>query len=173
MSYLKAIIPIIIVIIIGIAIVFNSGQENIEEEIVEKKQWITSGPFSIEKHQYYLGEKIFLTVSGIPISVSGEAVFFRPSEKLIPQEFENMEGVTKDMLQTKEKYLGIQFDGKSKENFNRYFEPRFNEFKNICSTSDLVGIWAIVFQGTDYEPIYFEILNQTASWDDRTFEPIC
>ena len=107
MSYLKAIIPIIIVIIIGIAIVFNSGQENIEEEIVEKKQWITSGPFSIEKHQYYLGEKIFLTVSGIPISVSGEVVFFKPSKKLIPQEFENMEGVTKDMLQTKENKLMI------------------------------------------------------------------
>ena len=100
---MKSIEKIIVIVIIGGIIVFNSSQDvNIEKDNEEVKiQWVTSGPFSIEKDQYNLGEKIFLTVSGIPISVSGEAVFFRPSEKLIPQEFENMEGVTKDIIQTK------------------------------------------------------------------------
>ena len=172
MVNLKIIIPIIIIVIIASAIAFSLEQETIEEEVIVQ-QWIKSGPFSIEKSEYNLGEKIFLTVSAIPKSESGEVMFFRPSDKPVPQKFENIEGVPKDMIKSKIKYLGIEFDGSSKENFNRYFEPKMNVFKNICSKNDLIGEWVIIFHGTDYNPIYFEIINQTSSWENRTFEPVC
>ena len=171
MSYLKFIIPIIVIVIIGGIIVFNSDQDvNVEKDNQVEIQWRTSGPFSIEKFEYYLGEKIFLNVNNIPKDVKGEAIFFRPSlaSNIDTEKYQISENTT-----TKERYLGIQFDGNQKDNFNRYFEPRFSQFKEICSTEDLVGEWVVVFEGTEYQPIFFKILNETASLDNRTFEPIC
>ena len=72
-----------------------------------------------------------------------------------------------------EKYIGIEFDGAKKQNVNRYFKPRLSEFKEICSRDDLVGEWKAVFEGTQYADIDFKIINQTASWDERTFNPVC
>jgi hypothetical protein len=169
MSYLKVIIPIIVIVIIAGAIALISEQET----TVEKEPWVNeSGPFSIEKHQYNLGEKIFIDVNNIPKNVKGEAIFFRPTTTPNLENIKEFEGVPEDFIKSKVKYLGIQFDGSMKDNFNRYFEPKFNEWKGICSANDLVGEWVIVFTGTDYEPMYFEIINQTSSWDDRTFEPL-
>jgi hypothetical protein len=173
MGYLKVVIPIIVIVIIGGIIVFNSNQDvdvgkNNEEEI----QWRTSGPFAIEKYQYNLGEKIFLNVNYIPKDVKGEAIFFRPTSTPDLQKVKEFEAIPEEMIRSKVAHITIPFDGNTKENWNRYFEPRFNEWKGICSTDDLTGEWVLVFSGTDYEPIYFEILNQTASWDDRTFEPL-
>ena len=175
MSYLKVVIPIIVIVIIGGIIAFNSSQDvNIEKDNEEVEiQWITSGPFSIEKYQYYLGEKIFLNVNYIPKDVKGEAIFFRPTTTPDVQKVREFEGVPEENIISKKAYITMPFDGNAKENWNRYFEPRFNEFKNICSSDELVGEWIIVFSGTNYEPIYFEVLNQTASWDERTFDPIC
>ena len=170
MRYLKIIIPIIIIGIIAGAIAANSEQEIVEEET--EIQWVSSGPFSIEKDQYMLGEKIFLTVNYIPKDVKGEAIFFRPTPTPDLQKVKEFEGVPEELIRSKVAYITIPFDGSAKENWNRYFEPRFNEWKGICSTDDLTGEWILVFSGTDYEPIYFEVLNQTSSWDERTFEPL-
>ena len=172
MGYLKIIIPIIIIGIIAGAIAVNSEQEIVEEET--EIQWISSGPFSIEKDQYMLGEKIFLTVNYIPKDVKGEALFLRPTTTPNLEEFENVQGISNDMIKTKTKYLGIQFDGSYKENFNRYFEPRLNLFKSICSVDDLIGEWVVVFSGTEYKPIYFTIVNEKAPWyEDEYFESVC
>ena len=70
------------------------------------------------------------------------------------------------------KYLSIDFDGSLKNNFNRYFEPRLNEWGEICSTNDLVGDWKIEFVGVEYEDLNFRIINQTSSWDERVFQPL-
>ena len=164
----KIAIPIIIGIIIVIAgIIAITNQETTEEQI--EVQWRHSGPFAIEKYEYYLGEKIFLTVQNIPKDVSGEAVFFRPV--IIPNVLES-DGISRDMNAGK-KYIEIEFDGAKKQDFNRYFEPRLSEFKEICSRDDLVGEWKAVFEGTQYADIDFKIINQTASWDERTFNPVC
>jgi hypothetical protein len=173
MSYLKVVIPIIVIIIIGGIIVFNSNQDvDVEKNNEEEIQWRTSGPFAIEKYQYNLGEKIFLNVNYIPKDVKGEAIFFRPTSTPDLQEVKEFEGIPKETIKAKIAYMTIPFDGSAKENWNRYFEPKFNEWKGICSTEDLTGEWILVFSGTDYEPIYFDVLNQTSSWDDRTFEPL-
>ena len=157
------IIIVIIIVIVGIFAITN--QETTEEKI--EAQWRQSGPFAIEKHEYYLGEKIFLTVHDIPRDVSGEAIFYRPV--IITNV--GSDGISSDMNAGK-KYIGIKFDGENKQNFNRYFEPRLNEIKGICSRGDLVGDWKLVFEGTQYADIDFKIINQTASWDERTFETI-
>ena len=165
----KIVIPIIlaIVIILGV-IIFNS--EQVVEEGLEKIQWITSGPFQLEKNQYYLGEKIFITARDIPTNLSGEVIFFRPLgvDNILSAEqlSENkLEGVPIELISKKVKHLGIKFDGEKKQNFNRYFEPKLSEWRGICSTDDLIGEWVMVFYGTQYEPINFIILDEIAPWE--------
>jgi hypothetical protein len=71
MVNIKIIIPIIIVIIIAGVILFNSEQEIIETEIKEEP-WHASGPFSIDKIEYNLGEKIFIIVNDLKTEYKGE-----------------------------------------------------------------------------------------------------
>ena len=168
----KSIIGIIIGIgvfgiIIGGAIEFNSEKE------MEGIPWReASGPFQIEKYEYYLGEKIFFNAVNIPTDQKGEIIFFKPANDEIKKYPKEFEGIPEELISKKEKYIKMDFDGKNKQNFNKFFEPRFNEWKGICSRSDIVGEWIIVFSGTELEPIYFTILNQTMPGDQRTFQPI-
>jgi hypothetical protein len=168
-SIIGIIVGILIVgILIGGAIEFNAEKER------EGVPWREgSGPFQIEKYEYYLGEKIFINAVDIPADEKGEIIFFRPAADGVNKVPKEYEGISGELISAKVKYMAIQFDGKEKQNFNKYFEPKFNEWKGICSTDDLVGEWVMTFYGTQYEPIHFTILNQTSSWDDRTYEPIC
>ena len=174
----KIAIPIVIVIIIVIVGIIGITNQEITENEIEKP-WITSGPFSIEKQEYNLGEKIFVNARNIPIEVKGEVLFFRPTliQFISPMDesdgLDKFEGISKDLVSKKKKYLAIHFDGKNKQDFNKYFEPKLSKWKNICSVNDLVGEWVIVFYGTQYKEIHFKIINQTSSWDERTFESVC
>ena len=155
MIKVKIIIPIIIIIIIaGTLIIFTPNEETSKNKIEEK--WIKSGPFSIDKSEYNLGEKIFIVVDGLKQEDKGKVIFFRP---LNSTAWSN--------------YITMDFDGANKTQFNLYFEPNLSELKNICSTNDLVGEWVVQFIGTEYSDINFEIMNQTSSWDERTFDPVC
>ena len=92
---IESIIEIIIVIagIIAIAgIIVIANQETTKEQI--KVQWRESGSFTIEKYEYYLDEKNFLTVQNIPNDTSGEVVFFRPV--IIPNVL-GSDGISRDM----------------------------------------------------------------------------
>ena len=150
------IISVIIgIIIIASAVLLNSNQETVEEEWTN--DIVRSGPFAIDKSQYNLGEKIFITVTNLPEDEKGEMIFFRPME--------NGDGWRN--------YTTMKFDGQAKEQFNLYFEPKLSEMKKICTTNELTGIWMVKFVGTEYSNMSFEILNQTSSWDDRVFEPVC
>jgi len=172
MVSLKSIIGIIVgIAIVGIAIggaiEFNAERER------EGVPWREgSGPFQIEKYEYYLGEKIFMNAVDIPADTAGEIVFFRPAPDRVNKVPKEYEGIPGELIAKKVKYMGIKFDGEKKSNFNKYFEPRFNEWKGICSTSDLVGEWVMTFSGTQYEPIHFTVLNYTMPGDTRTFEPL-
>ena len=157
MIKVKVIIPIIVVIIIIIAgalVIFTTNEEVSKNKIEEK--WVKSGPFSIDKIEYNLGEKIFISVNGLKEKDKGKIVFFQP---LNNTSWRN--------------YITIDFDGKYKTQFNSYFEPRLSELKKLCSTNELVGEWVVKFIGTEYSDINFKIMNQTSSWDTRTFEPVC
>ena len=155
MIKVKVIISIIIIIIIAVAlIVFTSNEETSKNEINEI--WVKSGPFEIDKRQYNVGEKIFLTTRDLSPEDKGMVKFLRPLN---------------DTHHTT--HIKIPFDGKDKEQFNYYFEPRLFGLRGICSMNDIAGNWIVEFTGTQYQDINFEILNQTSSWDDRVFEPIC
>ena len=155
MIKVKVIIPIIIIIIIaGSLIVFTSNDETSKNDIAD--EWVKSGPFEIDKEQYNVGEKIFLSTNGLLPEDKGTVQFLRPLN---------------DTHHTS--HIKIPFDGMGKEQFNYYFEPRLFEWKGICSIDDIAGTWIVKFVGTQYEDINFEILAQPSSWDDRTFEPVC
>ena len=158
----------IIGIVIGGAIEFNSEKER------EGVPWReASGPFQIEKYEYYLGEKIFFNAINIPTDVKGEILFLRPELDRSNLKIKELEGISEELVSKKVKYIGIEFNGENKQNFNKFFEPRFSEWNGICSRDDLVGQWIIVFLGTQYENINFTVLNQTMPQDTRLFEPIC
>ena len=157
MISIKVIIPvitIIIIIIAGILITFTPNEETSKNKIEEK--WIKSGPFEIDKNQYNVGEKIFLTVKELSPEEKGIVQFLRP------------------INDTHHKaYIKMPFNGMDKSQFNYYFEPRLFEWKGICSVEDIAGNWIVEFSGTQYEDINFEILAKPSSWDSRTFEPVC
>ena len=160
------IISIIIgIIITGSVILLNSNQvveevvrDRLGETVEEKweRERVTSGPFSIDKSQYNLGEKIFITVSDLSENEKGQMIFFREANSTMWKE-----------------YITIDYNGQQKNQFNLYFEPQLSEMKNICSTNELVGPWIVKFIGTEFPDINFKLLNQTSSWDKRTFEPVC
>jgi hypothetical protein len=151
----KIIIPIVIIIIIaGALITFTPDEEASKNKIEE--EWVKSGPFSIDKSEYNLGEKIFIVVNGLKQEDKGKVIFFRPLNNTA---WSN--------------YITMDFDGKNKARFNLYFEPKLSELKNICSGNELEGEWVVKFIGTEYPDINFKILNQTSSWDKRTFDPVC
>ena len=155
MIKLKIIISIIIIIIIaGALIIFTANEESSKNKIEQK--WVKSGPFEIDKSQYNMGEKIFLTTTGLLPEEKGMVQFLRPINN------------THHTI-----YIKIPFDGMQKEQFNYYFEPRFNEYNGLCSIDDIAGNWIVRFIGTSYQEINFKIMNQSSSWDERTFEPIC
>ena len=151
----KIIIPIVIVIIIaGALITFTPNEEESKNKIEE--EWIKSGPFSIDKTEYNLGEKIFIVVDGLKQEDKGKVIFFRPLNNTA---WSN--------------YITMDFDGRNKVQFNLYFEPKLSELRKICSTNELTGTWVVKFIGTEYSDINFKIMNQTSSWDKRTFDPVC
>ena len=155
MVNVKVIIPIIIIIIIAASlIIFTPNEETTKNEIEEK--WIGSGPFAIDKAQYNVGEKIFLDTDGLKFDDKGAIEFLRP------------------INDTHHKvYSKIPFDGMNKQQFNYYFEPRLQTYTGICSMDDIAGNWIVKFSGTQYEDMNFKIINQSSSWDDRTFEAVC
>ena len=82
MVSVKSIIAIIVgIAIVGIAIGGAIGGA-IEFETEKEREGVPlregSGPFQIEKYEYYLGEKIFFNAVNISADEKGEIVFFRP-----------------------------------------------------------------------------------------------
>ena len=161
MNKFKVIIPIIIIIIIaGLLIIFTSDEDNdrnrTEHVTNIDGEWIKSGSFEIDKSEYHIGEKVFLSTTNLLPEDKGIVQFFRP------------------LNDTHHKsYIKIPFDGMEKSKFNYYFEPSLQIYTKICSMDDIAGNWIVKFSGTQYEDINFEILAQPSSWDKRTFEPIC
>ena len=174
----------IIIIIVGIISVFNQeskqnesidiefGETTSENPIIDEKldeieknaeenyfkpaprEWITSGPFQIDRSEYLLGEKIFLRIGGLGEEEKGQIAFLRPSNET-----------------HYEVYSTIPFDGSNKPAFNYYVSPSLSAIFNICTPEDLAGEWVVVFRGTDYPNIKFKILDEVLPGDD--FSPIC
>lgn len=128
---------------------------NLENEYSPKeREWITSGPFQIDRSKYAIGEKIFLVIGGLDANEKGQVAFMRPLND------------THYSV-----YLTIPFDGVAKPAFNYYIDPQISKARGICSVDDIIGKWAVVFRGTDYPNLYFEITDDVVP--GTNIEPEC
>ena len=148
----------VVIIIIGVIILAISNEEikdtKIVEEIKDTKQ--KSGPFQINKLEYKLGERIFLRAEGLQSQDKGNIIITRPLDDVY------------NIL-----YKKIPFDGELKSNFNQMFEPELSARENICDVEDLTGYWYIVFEGTSYSDIKFEVLEEVVLDITKFSEPVC
>ncbi len=128
---------------------------NLENEYSPKeREWITSGPFQIDRSKYAIGEKIFLVIGGLNVNEKGQVAVMRPLND------------THYSV-----YLTIPFDGAAKPEFNYYIEPKISGVRGICSVDDITGKWAMVFRGTDYPNLNFEITKEVVPGTD--IESVC
>ena len=121
---------------------------------VEPRIWQTSGPFQIDRLEYALGEKIFIRIGDLSFQEKGSIAVMRP--------------VNSTHFSV---YLTIPFDGANKAAFNYYLEPQLSKVRSLCSIDDVLGGWTLVFRGTNYPNLNFEIINKTVpgiNWD-----PVC
>ena len=128
---------------------------NLENDYSPKeREWQTSGPFQIDRSKYAIGEKIFLVIGGLNANEKGEVAFMRPLNS------------THSSV-----YITIPFDGAAKPAFNYYIDPQISKARGICSTDDITGKWAVVFRGTNYPNLYFEITKDVVP--GTNVEPVC
>jgi hypothetical protein len=130
---------------------------NLENEYSPKdREWITSGPFQIDRSEYVLGEKIFLRIGGLNYDEKGEAAFLRPLNS------------THYSV-----YLTVPFDGSDKSAFNYYLQPQLTKTRGFCTVDDFIGDWRVVFRGTDYPNLEFKITKDILPGDEKDFVPVC
>ena len=128
---------------------------NLENEYSPKeREWITSGPFQIDRSKYAIGEKIFIVIGGLNVNEKGQIAVMRPLND------------THYSV-----YLTIPFDGATKPAFNYYIEPQISSTRGICSVDDITGKWAMVFRGTDYPNLNFEITKDVVP--GTNIESVC
>jgi len=172
---------VIAVIVIGVIFVQlslsdenNDEQENIiltnetekmndEKEMLPRNQtvytvpprdWQISGPFEIDRKQYALGENIFLRVGVLAPDEKGQAAFLRTFNDT-----------------HYEVYFTISFDS-SKPVFNQYFKPHVSKVNGICSKDYLIGNWTVVFQGTNYPNLKFEIIDLIVTGEEEDYNKV-
>jgi hypothetical protein len=132
-------------------------EKRLENEYSAKdREWLTSGPFQIDRSEYVLGEKIFLRVGLLGLEEKGEVVFLKP-------------------LNTThyEVYLTIPFDGSDTATFNYYLQPSLSKIRGYCSVDEFVGDWRVVFKGTDYLNLEFKITEDILPGDEEHYESVC
>ena len=130
---------------------------NLENEYSPKpREWITSGPFQIDRSEYVLGEKIFVRIGGLSYDEKGQVTFLRPLNS------------THYSV-----YWTIPFDGSSKSAFNYYLEPQLSKNKGYCTVDDFIGDWRIVFRGTDYKNLEFKITEEILPGSEEKYQSVC
>jgi len=130
---------------------------NLENEYSPKeREWITSGPFQIDRSKYVIGEKIFLVIGGLEYEEKGQVAFLRP----LNDTYNSV-------------YLTVPFDGAKKNAFNYYIQPQLSKTRGLCTIDDIVGSWTVVFRGTDYKNLKFEITDKIIPGDEGSYQPVC
>lgn len=130
---------------------------NLENEYTPKpREWLTSGPFQIDRSEYVLGEKIFLRIGGLEENEKGQVSFYRPQNN------------THSTI-----YLTVPFDGTDKPAFNYYVQPQLSKNNGICTTEEFIGTWTVIFRGTNYQNLEFKITDEILPGDEESYEPVC
>ena len=131
----------------------NDNSEN--PYVVKERDWITSGPFKIDRSEYQLGEKIFVNIDQLNTDDKGIVIFLRPinSTNYAP-------------------YHMMPFDGSGQRN-NYYLTPDLSELRGICSADEIIGNWKVVFQGTEYSDLNFKVSATIMPGYEYRYEPVC
>jgi len=124
------------------------------EYVPSSREWITSGPFQIDRSEYAIGEKIFIRIGGLQFEEIGQIAVMRPLN------------ATHYSV-----YLTIPFDGAKKAGFNYYIEPQLSKTRGLCSIDNIMGEWTLVFRGTNYPKHYFDITEKVVPGTD--IETVC
>ena len=145
----------IVILAIILTLILTSYQESEDTDFKPlPKEWQSSGPFEIDRSKYAIGEKIFMIVEGLEFGEKGQIDIMRP-------------------LNATHQFVwdSIPFDGAKKSSFNFYFEPKIEKYSVFCSIDDIMGKWSLVFRGTNYPNLDFEIDKRVVS--GTNIEPIC
>jgi len=132
-------------------------KKNLGNEYSPKvREWITSGPFQIDRSEYVLGEKIFVRIGELSVDEKGQIAFLRPLNN------------THYSV-----YFTIPFDGTDKGTFNYYLQPSLSRNQGLCTVDDFIGDWRVVFRGTNYPNLEFKITEDILPGDEDDYEPVC
>ena len=121
----------------------------------KKREWVSSGPFKLDRSEYILGERLFVNLDYIDKNTKGEMIF------------------TKIINDTHSyHYKKIKFDGSKVQN-NFYIGMNLNMPRGLCNAEQLIGSWELRFEGTNYESIKFKVLDEILPGAERLYEPVC
>ena len=130
---------------------------NLENQYTPKpRDWITSGPFQIDRSEYVIGEKIFVRVGELSAEEKGQIAFYRPLNDTHHKVF-----------------ITIPFDGADRNAFNQYFQPQLSKNNGYCTVDSFIGDWKVVFRGTDYPNLEFKITENILPGDEINYESVC
>ena len=131
----------------------NEQSEN--PYVPPEREWISSGPFKLDRSEYVLGERLFVNLDYVDENTKGEMIF------------------TKIINDTHVyHYKKIKFDGSKPQN-NYYIGMNLNHVRGICNADQLVGNWELRFEGTNYESIKFKVLEEILPGSERLYQPVC
>ena len=139
---------VVIMVIIPAGIYFYNQQKMSQNNT---PQGISSGPFTIDKQKYRLGDYVFMVVTGLKPNDAGQMVVYDPKGG---------------------NFTHVQFNGTMKSDWNYFFKPNTVRMEALCTPQDLVGNWTIVFQGTSYKPITFQVINQWVHGSEAEIKPV-
>ena len=120
-----------------------------------EREWISSGPFKIDRTEYLLGEKLFLNLDYVDKNTKGTMIF----SKIINDTHSYQ-------------YKKINFDG-SKYQQNFYLGFTLNGARGLCNADQLIGDWKLIFEGTNYDSIKFKVLDRIIPGYERQYTPQC
>jgi len=123
--------------------------------IPAERDWPTSGPFKIDRSQYLLGEKVFVNIDTLSVLEKGTMIFLRPLNDT-----------------SYKTYYSMPFDG-SRDRNNFYFTPDLSFARGICDKTQLVGNWKVIFEGTNYPDLEFEIIDKILPGKYPRFDNTC
>ena len=148
----------------------NSMLEKIEEDkitndnsnqpfIPKEREWNSIGPFSIDRSQYILGEKIFVNINNFNENLKGKMIFTK---------------IVNDTYIFEYKKIPFDF---SKPQQNFYISIDLFEKRGICTTEQIIGDWEfrIVDESefTQYGFLEFEVLDQILPGAEKRYEAEC
>ncbi|MGI0072208.1 MAG: hypothetical protein ACREA3_00130 [Nitrosotalea sp.] len=140
---------VVVMVIIPAGIYFYNQQKMSQEN--NTPQGVTSGPFAIDKEKYRLGDYVFMVVTGLKPTDAGKMVVYDPK------------GGT---------FTTVNFNGTMKSDWNYMFKPNTERIEKLCTAQDLVGNWTIVFQGTSYKSIPFQVINEWVQGAEAEIKPV-